>query len=155
VGVTAAGDKMTVGVELCGTTVGGALVMIGAVGTVAAGCWDAPPNTKTLPKTMLTTTIDPAAKFIIFARDHFLERPFGRRDFFGITPSCRTSSLTDYSTIPFFASRGWRRLRTDAIQATGPVPLDIHLSAVRFSQTVTRQLPQTAVVEARHSLWRL
>jgi hypothetical protein len=79
-----------VAVAFCCTTGAGAVATIGAVAAGAAGWGAAPPNTKTLPKIMLAATIPPKTKFIVFARDHFFERPFGRRDFFAMLSSNRT-----------------------------------------------------------------
>jgi hypothetical protein len=87
------GDTPAVGVAFSCTTGGGAVATIGAVGRGDADGWGAPPKTKTLPKTMVRATAAPTAKFRVFARDHFFERPFRRPDFFGILSPYRTFSL--------------------------------------------------------------
>lgn len=101
VGGAAVGEMTTVGLiagVAVGTTGGAAVATTGGrVGAGADGCGAALPKTTMLPSTMLSAMTAVRAKFIAFARDHFLERPFGRRDFFGITPSSRFCEV-DYST---------------------------------------------------------
>ncbi len=79
----------------------GAVVTMG-VGVTVGGCEDgvAPPNTKILPKIMLSATIPPRIKFIILAVDHFFERPFfaAARDLLAIRSSSRAAPILQLLT---------------------------------------------------------
>jgi hypothetical protein len=81
----AVGETCTDGVGEGFVTRVGTGVMLGMTGV---GCGVGPPaKAKRLPSTMLTAMTAPRTKLRIFARDHFLDLLFWRRDFFGTLSS--------------------------------------------------------------------